>query len=334
MDFSLVKRDGRDVLLAKGEIELGDEVNYREALSKTPEQAHGARMVYLDSPGGSVSGALAMSEVNDDYMVHMFIPDGADCGSACASILFISGDYRTMAPTGRFGQHSCSFRGVADQECNDLMSEHAVSHGVDFGAIAAIVNYTSPKDVVWFNSAALDCWDITHYPFSAEVGHERSSPCAIEVITGWHPESQNTWRVDLKGNGYRAFARPVADDEHDFQLGLFCDESLPGQMILEFDMTGMATDISTVLQRAHVLLGEGREAEVAFSVDQLDETYTRITMAYPANLTRDVLASSDYLGVRFDVASPYSPINSWVRSSKSRKALLFAANHCMDTAVN
>ena len=87
MDFSIVKRDGREVLFADGLIEIGDAERYRAALQSTEVQPHGARVVLLNSPGGSVYSAFEISAVNDDFTFHMVIPDGASCASACASLI-------------------------------------------------------------------------------------------------------------------------------------------------------------------------------------------------------------------------------------------------------
>ena len=109
-----------------------------------PLWPHGASVVLLDGPGGSVGEALRISKIFDDHVVHTVIPKGAKCASACASIVFIAGKYRTIEEGGLLGQHSCSLRGLKDQECNNLVSQHALEHGVSYGSVAMIVGYVAP----------------------------------------------------------------------------------------------------------------------------------------------------------------------------------------------
>jgi hypothetical protein len=330
MEFEIIDFYGREVLLASGPIERGDEIDYLIALKKTPIQPHGARVVLLDSPGGSVDAALAMSAVNDDYMVHMRIPDGASCASACASILYISGDYRTTAATGRFGQHSCSFGGVANAECNEEISMHAVGHGVSHGAVSAFVTYTPPEDVMWFDSTSLDCWYMSYYPFTEQSGFDRVEPCFMEHINGYQPDGQLAWRVDLKLDGYRAFARPVSDSTRDFEVGIYCDENIPGQMLIDFDLTGPTNEIFKVLTTGRIILSEKREIELPYALSEVDNGFTRVTFTAPVSLTREILTKADRIGVKFDVIEGYQPISSWVDVTSSREALLFVANNCVN----
>lgn len=330
MEFEITEMNGRVVLLASGQIENGDALRYRQALDQTPVQPHGARVVVLDSPGGSVDAAFAMSAVNDDFIVHMFIPDGASCASACASILYISGDYRTTASGGLFGQHSCARGGIPQPECNERIATHAFEHGVAHGAVKAFVSQVPPEDILWFSDTDLDCWGISFFPFSLESGFERIDPCIFKMITGDKPVGQSVWRVEMKSDGYRAFARVLSDDMREFELGLYCDESQPAQLFLEFDITGPESGVQSVLTSGHVILGEDRTVETTYTLRQVDSGYTRITMPLPKSLILEVLTSADRIGVSFDVIAGYDQISSWVGTIGSRKALIFAANHCVN----
>jgi hypothetical protein len=330
MEFEITEMNGREVLLASGPIENGDALRYRQALDQTPVQPHGARVVLLDSPGGSVGAAFAMSDVNNDYTVHMYIPDGASCASACASILYISGDYRTMATTGRFGQHSCARNGVPQPDCNELIAMHAFEHGVAHGAVAAFVTNVPPEDILWFSDTDLDCWGISYFPFSRQSGFQREDPCFMEIILGEKPDSQSVWRVELKEDGYRAFARPVADDTREFELGLYCDEKHPSQLFLEFDLTGPESAVRDILRTGYLVLGEDRRIETPYAVRQVDQGFTRITMTVRTPLVLDVLTVVDRIGTRFEVPVDYVPITSWTGTGGSREALIFAANHCVN----
>jgi len=333
MHFNIDLRDGRVVLNASGPIEMGDEIAYRAALELTPVQPHGARVVYLDSPGGSVGAALAMSAVNDDFVVHTFIPAGASCASACASILFISGAYRTMSPTGRFGQHSCSTDGIADDSCNENLARHAIRHRVAYGAVAAFVTQNSPKDMLWFNSEELDCWGISFYPYSIESNFdsERIDPCVSKMVTGELPEGQGVWRVDMKNAGYRAFARPQADSDRMFELGIYCDERMSGQIFLEFYIYGKRDKVASVLTTGRISLQYGDASVAPYTLDQADNGFTRVTFAIPQDLRNELLKSSERIAVFFDVIPSYEEVWSSVETGRSREALIFVANNCINT---
>jgi hypothetical protein len=330
MNFYIESRDGREVLVATGPIELGDQFAYRDALEKTPVQPHGARVVYLDSPGGSVSAALAMSAVNDDFIVHMVIPSLAECASACASILFVSGAFRTMSPTGRFGQHSCSLNGIADADCNEELAQHAFRHGVAHGAVKAFVTYTSPRDISWFNTELLDCWGISYYPFSRESNFEHLDPCLYRAIKGDLPPGQTSWRVDMKKDGYRAFARPVSDSVRDFEVGIYCDENAPGQMFVDFDIAGTREQFAGILRTGRVNFRYDDGVTLPYTLEQVDNGFTRATFAVPEEFTRKLLTSTELIGVHFDVVPEYEAISSNVGTRTSQHALLFVANHCVN----
>lgn len=154
----------RPVLRLSGEIIAGDAVRLQEELPGLPMWPHGAPVVLLDSVGGSVAEAMRISNLFDRVPVHAVIPQGGRCASACASILFIAGRYRTVDPGGLLGQHSCSRNGVADSGCNAALAEHAVAHGVSYGSVAAFVTYVAPENVAWHTREQADCLGLTKYP--------------------------------------------------------------------------------------------------------------------------------------------------------------------------
>ena len=228
MEISTGYWNGREVVLANGEVVNGDAQRFMVALASISRAQHGVPIVILNSSGGSVDEAFRVSDVFSRIPVHTVVPKGAQCASACASIIFIAGKYRTIEEGGEIGQHSCSRGGVKDQKCNDLLSENALNHGISYGSIAAFVTYASPKEMIWFTRSQADCFGLTNYPYTVESGFEKSEPCVIEVISGRKGGSQSAWRVDFKNDGYRAFLRPVSDDEREMELNLFCDNKKPG----------------------------------------------------------------------------------------------------------
>src|SRR5688572_6067959 len=103
---------GKEVLRLTGPIEEGTAERFAGVLPRIAPLPHGMPILLLDSPGGSVAEAMAMSRLLDLHPFHTVVPDGARCASACASILFVAGTYRTVEPFGALGQHSCSVNGI------------------------------------------------------------------------------------------------------------------------------------------------------------------------------------------------------------------------------
>ena len=128
MDFKLLQESsGPRVVLASGEIGPGDAQMLAAALNLATRDRHGTKELLLNSPGGSVFDALAMTDVMDRVGVSTIIPDHALCGSACASVLFVSGKYRTIETGGLLAIHSCYDiqSGTKVSLCNELISAHA-----------------------------------------------------------------------------------------------------------------------------------------------------------------------------------------------------------------
>lgn len=88
--------NGHVVLMASGEIVEGDTARVADALRLMKPLPHGLPVVLLNSTGGSVAEALRLSALFTQKPIHAVIPAGAQCASACASILFIAGKNRTI----------------------------------------------------------------------------------------------------------------------------------------------------------------------------------------------------------------------------------------------
>ncbi len=330
MDFMQVEWRGKTVLLATGEIVEGDAERFEAAIKELPLSPHGVPVVLLDSPGGAVFEALKISEFLDDQPAHMVIPDGASCASACASVLFIAGTYRTVEPMGRFGQHSCSLNGIPVQSCNDTLAEHAVVNGVSYGSVASFVTYVPPDEIQWFSREQVDCWGISRYPFTDESNFEKSEPCAIELYFGNMPAAQSAWRVDFSGDGYMAFLRPAYDHLRELQLDLWCDETRPGSLFLSMEIRGPSVTILGAILTANLDAPPVTLNEAPFWVEQLDETYSRVSVEIEPQAVLPFLTETDELSFKLTMKSPYEPIQAWTSLAGSQKALLFAANNCLN----
>jgi hypothetical protein len=319
---------GHEVLRLSGEIGPGLVDALAAKIEQATVRADGTRVLLLDSPGGSVDEALRISELLDRFPTHTVVPNGASCASACGSIIFVAGKYRTVEAFGKIGQHSCARGGLPDQDCNEEIAAHAVEHGVSHGSIAAFVTYTPPTEIIWFSREDIDGWGLSRYPGEAESGFQKSEPRVIKMLSGTMPPAQSAWRLDFHGDGYRAFVRPVSDAEREMQLNLFCYETLPGRLFLSMEINGEAAVLESAITKVSVIT-EG----VSWDTDQPmilqdDPTIATVIMEIPPELIRRFLTSSDALMFEIGLRQPYVPIQASTYLAASRKNLLFAANNC------
>jgi hypothetical protein len=150
---------------ASGPIEEGDAAKFA-ALPKFDT-------LELDSPGGSVSEALAMAANMDARgRIRTVVKPGASCASACAMALFVSGETRVVYMGGRIGIHSCAMPdGTPSPECNTGMARNATGHGVPWGVIEGFGNYTKPSDMLWLGAEDAECWGLIRWNIS-DTSHE------------------------------------------------------------------------------------------------------------------------------------------------------------------
>lgn len=329
MDVLQTTWRGRSALLLQGPVERGDADKIEEGLRGILTWQHGATVVLLNSPGGLVGEALKVSKVFDRYPVHTVIPQGAKCASACASIIFIAGRYRTIEGDGLFGQHSCSIDGRKDQGCNRIISEHAFEHGVSYGSVAAFVTYIPPKDISWMSRSEADCFGLTRYPFERESGFEKSEPCVIEAIGGLSQGAQSAWRVDFKADGYRAFQRTIQDNKRELELSLFCMEAKRGSLFLSMDIEGPDNVIRQAVVGASLAVEPLNYPSMKFDLVNTNEGYTQLVVEIPPRDVATFLQKPNKLVFTARVRKPFTDMVATTYMSNSRKALLFAANNCI-----
>ena len=328
MDIVMGKWQGHEVLLASGPIRPGDAERLRTALKIANPLAHGARVLLLDSPGGSVSEALELSQIIRTVGVHTVIPKGAMCGSACASIVFISGKYRTVESGGLFGQHSCARNGIKDSVCNELIAQHAVRNGVSHGSVAAFVTTVEPEDMLWWEREDVDCWGVSRYPFSEESGFDRSEPCALEYYFGEMPDAHSGWRVDFMEEGFRAFLRPDYDHKRDGEMSLFCSPNHPDRLLISMDIKGPRSAIASAITAAGVILDGTAMEHIPYTVSQENQGYSRVAVSIPSDEILKVLQSVGRIGLFFSVREPFDDVWAQAKFSKSGKAIEFVVEQC------
>ena len=329
LDIKRVWWKNHFVLAASGEVVQGDAQRISDALTAIQPLAHGLPVILLNSPGGSVAEALKISDVFSHNKVHTVVPTGANCASACASIVFIAGTNRTIEEGGQLGQHSCSLAGVKDQQCNDIIASHALTKGVSFGSIQAFISYVAPQDILWFSRSQADCYGITKYPFTDESGFEKSEPCVIKFLTGKYPAPQAAWRVDFYSTGYRAFLRPVADHMREMELGVFCRDDNPGVLFVSMTIEGSSEVIKNAITGVSIIASPVNYASPPYSIIEADEQSSEVLVALGKGDVRRFLRSANELSFKVDVKSPFKPMVASAPLTESRNALLFAANNCV-----
>ncbi len=319
---------GHVVLRLSGEITTGLSEDLSSKANLADVWADGTKVLLLDSLGGEVDEAFRISKVLDATPFHTVVPNEASCASACGSIVFVAGKFRTVEPFGRIGQHSCSRNGIPDQSCNEEITRHAVRHGVSSGSIEAFVTYTPPEKIIWFSREDIDGWGLSRYPGEEESGFEKSEPRVIKMLTGEMPLAQSAWRLDFWGDGYRAFNRTTSDAEREMQLNLFCYESLPGRLFLTMEVNGDAGVIGRAIRKVTVATESFSWDTATPYINQEDIKVSVVVMEVPKEFIKPFLTSSKQMVFNIDLQSPYVPMRATTHLARSRKNLLFAANNC------
>lgn len=328
-DVRLVDWYGTSALLLEGEIVPGTADQLISLIEQADVQPHDHPILLLDSIGGSVAEALAISAILGTYRVHTIIPNGARCASACGSVVFIAGALRTVEPFGLLGQHSCSRNGIPDESCNELLANHAVRNGVSYGSIAAFVTYVPPSEILWFSRQDADGWGLTRYAGSETSGFEKSEPRAIQMLTGNKPGAQSAWRIDIRESGYEAFLRPFSDDERELELNLFCYESLPGRLFLSMEIHGPSDAVQLAITSVTVSADSVSWLDNSPIIGQMDDLVTEVVTEIPSSDIIEFLTKSDALTFRADVVESYQPMTANTYLAASRENLIFAANNCV-----
>jgi hypothetical protein len=321
---------GRSVIRVSGPIVAGDATKFANAMATAPVWPHGTPVVLLDSPGGDVEEALKISRFLNLRSAHMVIPRGARCASACASILFIAGTYRTLEDGGSFGQHSCAVGGIADVKCNDLISTHAIEHGVSHGSVRAFLNHFAPEKMGWFDRSQADCYGLTRYPYERESGFEQAEPCVMQAISGKMPGAQTAWRIDFKGTGYRAFQRTVHDHEREMEMSLYCDERKLGSVFIGMDIRGRYDRVREAVIGGSFQSQVINRPSASYQITDAGGGYSHFAVEILRADVPKFLTSANKIQLRAKLKKPYKDMIATSYIANSRKALLFAANNCVN----
>lgn len=155
MDFRIYYQPQlrQKMVIGEGQIQDGDAAKFQSVARLADRDGEGLVTLVLNSPGGNVEAAFRLVDVMDKVRVYTAVPDHARCASACASILFASGERRSVVGSGRLGFHSCYRRDgktyAADSLCNEIIAANAMQRGVSNAAINHFVKQYGAKEMAW-----------------------------------------------------------------------------------------------------------------------------------------------------------------------------------------
>ncbi|WP_349607520.1 lysozyme inhibitor LprI family protein [Cupriavidus sp. DF5525] len=141
------------MLIGDGRIQEGDAEKFLAFAKMANRDDEGLVTLVLNSPGGNVEAAFRVVDAMDKVRVYTTVPDNARCASACASILFASGERRSVVGTGMLGFHSCYRRDgrtyAEDSLCNEIIAANAMQRGVSHAGINRFVKQYGARDMAW-----------------------------------------------------------------------------------------------------------------------------------------------------------------------------------------
>jgi len=141
------------MVVGEGKIQDGDAKKFLAFAQMADRDDEGLVNLVLNSPGGNVEAAFRVVDAMDKVRVYTIVPDNAKCASACASILFASGERRSVVGTGQLGFHSCYRRDgrtyAEDSLCNEIIAANAMQRGVSHAGINRFVKQYGARDMAW-----------------------------------------------------------------------------------------------------------------------------------------------------------------------------------------
>lgn len=180
MDFYVEQVGGEPAIFATGIIEMDDARKLMPLMRTENRHSEGYYAMVLSSDGGSVAGALEISDLMGTDFFNTYVLD--KCASACASVIFLAGKEHIVAPSGLLGFHGCynaqNFEIVA--QCNEKMAVHIVHNGNAYGALMAFIRDVPAHEMLWLDKEQADCYAINRYVITPKPeGYER---CVFEII--------------------------------------------------------------------------------------------------------------------------------------------------------
>ena len=102
MDFRIYYQPqlSQKMVIGEGKIQDGDAARFQSVARLADRDDEGLVTLVLNSPGGNVEAAFRLVDAMDKVRVYTAVPDHARCASACASIVFASGERRSVVGSG------------------------------------------------------------------------------------------------------------------------------------------------------------------------------------------------------------------------------------------
>ncbi|SIT44094.1 conserved hypothetical protein [Paraburkholderia piptadeniae] len=155
MDFKIYYQPQLELkmVIGEGKVQEGDAEKFLAVAKMADRDEEGLVVLVLNSPGGNVEAAFRVVDAMDRVRVYTTVPDNAKCASACASILFASGERRSVVGSGLLGFHSCYRRDgrthAEDSLCNEIIAANAMQRGVSHAGINRFVKQYGAQDMAW-----------------------------------------------------------------------------------------------------------------------------------------------------------------------------------------
>ena len=174
--------DGTPALYATGEIGPGDAEALRAALDEVSKDRFGARVVRLNSPGGSVFHAMQMAQVFDEMRVMAVVAWDDLCASARAAILFIAADARLLLGNGRLMFHGCEPGNTTSElsrlMCNGDIGRFAGEQGFSPDWLFMGLQGAEERDTeLYVNLRSIGCMGLQQPPGLAHYGARQTRAC-------------------------------------------------------------------------------------------------------------------------------------------------------------
>jgi hypothetical protein len=164
------------IVRLSGPIAAGDALNFRRAIQHAPQ----ARLVVLDSRGGSVHASLLIADDIYERKLSTMVPDKAICLSACSTIFFAGFERQAH---GRLGVHQMSGGEAAGTQLAvadiiDLMTRFEVSNDV-----LAIMFRTPAEDIYVFTNDEIERFNINR---SIRIPEGTYGNYSLASCSGWN----------------------------------------------------------------------------------------------------------------------------------------------------
>lgn len=251
-----------DVIVLNGEIDIGSALNFRRALQAAPN----AKLLTLNSPGGTVQMALLIADDVHQRGLSTYIAKQSGCHSACAFV-FLAGIERQA--DGALGVHQIS------SESGDLVSAQlSISDILDvlnrFGTPVEVMTWmfkTTPNDMHVFTAEEIASYKINRKrhepaPTGSQAAASTDANPSATTITVIPPVTPTTTATTDQ--------KPVVGDQAHANLSAIDDyTSRPTRMALYTGLDLFGDDL-----RAERMVGAAECAKACLAMNGVCKAFT------------------------------------------------------------